>query len=274
MWPNTTCPNPDCPNRGILTLDANTLFFLIEGTISYVQNQYPDLTTKASRLPRILEELDRYLGVIKGRCSLDGDLHISDRVLHEEVLVVDPRAKDLAMLKNYRNVEREQILGVVRDHFPQPTIVPDREIRALRGLFDNPDIRPDDRDASLIVVVCHLATNGLPTIVLTDDPDFVAPIKWLMRQESVILGEQLTFATNRIMYRDYFGFLWQLHDCCSLPTPRYKPLATAYYNALLKRLPDLTNPEVRNRDMERLRKAWSIHTDSIQFKAAGVQARG
>jgi len=274
MSPNRTCPNSGCPNRGMLAIDANCILFLVEGAIKHAQTVYPDLTN-AARLPHILEELDGYLGTFRRCCSLDQTLYISNRVF-DEVSLDDRREiarKGLIELKKYSNTERRDIFQVLRNHFPQPTIVPDREIRALRGLFHNQDICPFDRDASLMVVVCHLATNELPTIVLTDDPDFIAPIKWLMRQESVIIGEELTFTTNRIMYRDYLGFLWRLHDCCSLPTARYEPLANAYHTALVTRLPKLKRQEVLQRDMERLRKIWAIHTESIRLKGTGSQPR-
>ena len=273
MPSNRTCPNPSCPNRGVLVLDTNFLLFLIEGTIRYVRDYYPDLTTKASRLEHVLDELAHHLSIIRDCCSLDGNLHISNRVLYEEVLVVDPRAKDLAQLKSYRNGERARILRVVCNHFPQPSIVPDREIQALRSQFTNPNIRPEDRDASLMIVACHLATSGQPTIVLTNDPDFVDPIKLLMHQGSVGLGEE-TFPTNLIIYRDYSKFLLRLHDCCGLPTTRYKPLAIAYLLALYKRSPNLERQEVRRRDEESFEKGLKILADSIEFKSAGAQARG
>ena len=272
MSPNTTCPNPDCPNRGILTLDANTLFFLIEGTIRYVQDQYSDLTTNASRVPRILEEFDGYLGIIKGCCSLDGTLYISDRVFNE-VSLDDRREidrKGLIELKKYNNAQRGQILQVLQDHFPQPTVVSEQEIQSLRALFPNPEIRPHDRDASLMVVACDLATGGQPTIVLTSDPDFIAPIRWLMQQGVVTLGTGHTFPTDRILSRTYFHFLLRLHDCCSLASDRYNPLVEAYFSAQVQRLRRLRRNNVVKRITDELQEMWKIHTKSVQYKVAGA----
>lgn len=265
MSPSGRCPKPDCPNRGILTLDANTLFFLIEGTIRYVQDQYPDLATKASRLPRILEELDSYLKTIEGCCSLDGALHISDLVFYEEVLDVD--SKKLIELKKYNSVQREQILRVLREHFPQPRIVSRQEIQSLCGLFPNPEICPHDRDASLIVVACDLAASGQPTIVLTSDPDFIAPIRWLMQQGVVTLGEGCVFSTDQIMDRRYFHFVRCLHDCCNLPTARYEALGNTYIAAQLQRLPDLRK-DVMSRNISELQKVQLLHTKAVQHKCA------
>jgi len=272
MLPNRTCPNSNCANRGILTLDANSLFFLIEGTIRYVQGQYLDLTTNTSRVPCILEELDSYLGIIKGCCSLDGTLYISDWVFNE-VSLDDRREiirKGLIELKKYSNAQRGQMLQVLRSHFPRPTVVSEQEIRAMRGLFPNPEICPHDRDASLIIVACGLATCGQPTIVLTSDPDFAAPIKWLVRQSVVTLSEGHTFPTDRILNRTYFHFLLRLHDCCGLASDRYKPLAEAYFNAQVQRLPRLRRNNVVKRITDELQEMWKIHTKSVQYKVAGA----
>ncbi len=263
MLPNRVCPNPSCPNRGILTLDANSLFFLVEGTIRYVQGQYPDLITNASRLPRILEELDSYLRTIEGCCSLDGALHISDLVFYEEVLEVD--SKELIELKKYNSAQRGQILQVLREHFPQPRVVSLQEIQSLRALFPNPEIRPHDRDASLMVVACHLAVNERPVVVLTSDPDFTTPIKVLMRQGSVTLGEECTFPTSQIMYRHYFHFMRCLHDCCNLPSERYEVLGNTYIAAQLQRLPSLRK-DVMRRVISEVQEVQAIHVKAVQYK--------
>lgn len=263
MPPNKTCTNSGCPNRGILTLDANSLFFLIEGTIRYVQGQYPGLTTNASRLPRILEELDSYLRTIEGCCSLDGALHVSDLVFYEEVLEVD--RKELIELKKYNSAQRGQILQVLREHFPQPRVVSQQEIQSLCALFPNPEICPHDKDASLIVVACDLATSGQPTIVLTSDPDFIAPIRWLMQQGVVTLGTEHTFPTNQIMDRHYFHFVRCLHDCCNLPTARYEALGNTYIAAQLQRLPNLKK-NVMRRVISEVQEVQAIHVKAVQYK--------
>ena len=117
MSPSGRCPKPDCPNRGMLTVDANFIFYLVEGAIRYAQTSYPDLTN-ADRLPHILEELDGYLGIIKRCCSLDGTLYISDLVF-DEVSLNNRREidrKGLVELKKYSNAERKQeILSNVVD---------------------------------------------------------------------------------------------------------------------------------------------------------------
>ncbi len=276
MSPSGRCPKPDCPNRGMLTVDANFIFYLVEGAIRYAQTSYPDLTN-ADRLPHILEELDGYLGIIKRCCSLDGTLYISDLVF-DEVSLNNRREidrKGLVELKKYSNAERRQIFQALRNHFPQPRIVSEQKIQALRGLFPNPEICPHDRDASLMVVVCDLAACGQPTIVLTSDPDFVAPIRWLVRQGVATLGGGHTFPTSQIQNRHYFHFLLSLHDCCNLDTNKYNPLAEVYFNAQIQRSEQLRSGSVFRRIMNELQEIWKIHSASLQHKnTAANLARG
>lgn len=239
--------------------------FSYEGAIKYVQEQYPDLKTNARRLPRILEELDRFLKGIENSCSLDGALHISDLVFYEEVLEVDN--KELLELNKYSRVERGQILQVLREHLPQPRVVSPQEIQSLRALF-NPRIRPDDRDASLIVVACHLAANAEPVVVLTSDPDFTDPVKSLVRRRSVTLG-RFTFPTNQIMHRHYFSFMRKFHDCCNLPSEIYEVLGNTYLGAQLQRLPNLRK-DVMKRVVGELQELQIIHAKAVQYKCAMV----
>lgn len=269
MSPNQGCPNPDCPNRGMLTLDANTVFFLVEGAIRRCQVSHPALTN-AGRLPCILEELDRYLETIKRCCSLDGTLHISDQVFGE-VSLNDRREivrMGLKELIKYNSSERRQILQVLRRHFPQPPVASEHEIRALRELCLNPDVRLHDRDASLMVVAFHLAGNGESVVVVTSDPDFVKPIRWLVRQGVVTLEEGYAIPTERILNRHYFNFLRRLHDCCNLGTDVYNTLAETYFNAQVERATRLRRDDVFQRVMGELQEIWKVHSVSLQYKDA------
>lgn len=263
MLPNRTCPNSSCPNRGILTLDANSILYLAEGAIRHARTLYPDLTN-AGRLPHVSEELDSCLKTIEGCCSLDGALHVSDLVFYEEVL--DVESKGLIELKKYSSTQRRQILQVLQEHFPQPRVTSEHEIQALCSLFNDPSIRPLDRDASLIVVACQLAMNEKPVIVLTSDPDFTVPLNLLMRQGSVTLGGG-TFSTSWIMHRHYFHFIRRLHECCNLSSEVYRVLGDTYLDTQLLRLEgDLKKKTVGRRILSEVRQLLTIHTKAIQYK--------
>lgn len=246
-------------------MDANFLLYLIEGTIKYVQVQFPTLTTNSSRLPQVLQELDTNLKLLKNCCSVDGDLKTSSQVLIEEVLEVDPNQKELEQLRKYNRRNVAEIMQIVRSNFPNHNIVVEQEIHDLRRLFDNPNVRPADRDASLIVLACQLGLTGQKPIVLTSDHDFHIPIKYLMAQNTIsILGN--SYPTNQLVYRDYYLFIRRMHDCCNLSTERYSPLAYEYHSALVNRVLNLRKQDVIKRTIVYLGKMWDIHTISILYK--------
>lgn len=248
-------------------MDANFLLCLIEGTIRYVQDQFPNLITNANRLPQIIQELETNLMIIKDCCSLDGDLKISSQVLFEEVIEVDPRQKGLEQLRKYNNRSLTEIMQIVRSNFPNHNLVSEQEIQDIRELFNDPNVRPADRDASLIVLACQLGLNDQKPIVLTSDPDFHSPIKYLMAQNTISLSGN-NYPTNQLLYRNYFSFLIRMHDCCNLDTQRYTSFAVQYYNGLVNRIPDLRRENVIKRTLMDLSEMWDIHTTSILYKGA------
>lgn len=271
MSPRSPCNKLECPNNGKLVLDANSVFYIAEGAIKSVEAQHPDLTN-ANRLPYILDELDYLLNTIRSCCSRDGNLHISDCVM-SEVSLDDKREidrKGLAELGKFSNSQRRNMFQILCHYFPIPVVVSEQEIQAVRRLFNNPRIRPNNRDASLLRVTLGLAINGEVAIVVTSDPDFIKPIRWLIKQGKVSLGEGHPVPTDKILNTNYFHFLLRLHDCCVLSSDKYKPLAEAYFNAQVQRLPGLRRNNVSKRVSEELQIMWKIHTTSVQYKVTRI----
>ena len=268
MLPNRSCPHPNCPNGGILVVDANSIFFLVEGAIAYTETLCPKLTN-SERLPYILEDLDGYLDTVKRSCGLDGNLHISEPVFGEVSL--DNRReierKDLSQLRKYSNAQRRQMLRVLQNHFPEPRVTSDDEVRAVCNLFSDAATRPFDRDASLIVTALHLAANEDPVVVITSDPDFTTPLNLLMESGTVTLGGGRSYPTSRIMGRHYFHFIRRLHDCCNLPSDVYEVLGNTYILAQVQRLPTLRTA-VAKRVTTELQELLGIHTTAVQYKCA------
>lgn len=265
IYNNAGCPFEDCPNRGFLALDANFLFYIIEGTIKYVQDSYPDLTTHSDRVETILLELRNILGLISNCCSSGEQLHISDRILNEEVLSVIPEDKDLIQLSRYTHAQRSRILRAVREFLPNPIVVNDIEVEDLRNVFQDPDINPDEYDATLIISACRLSNSESRAIIITSDPDFSDPITILMQLEEVILGGN-TYQTTNLSSRDFFRFLIQIHDCCTLSSDRYSPLIEAFFGAHLRRLPRLNHDNVHTRTIGELDSFFQINNESLRLK--------
>ena len=253
----------------MLVLDTNFLFILIEGIIRYVQELNPELATKANRLPCIIQEIDKVITIIRGCCSLDGNIYISNRVLYDEVMVVDPRARGLIEFSKYNNNNRREILRVLQNHMPEPRIIPELEVKGLQHLFANPNICPKDRDASLMVLSLHLGSEGMPSLVLTEDPDFKKPFRQLIRKGAITL-EGTEFPTSRTIDRSYFSFLDKLHRCCGLTSEQYTHITQAYLLALYNRSAEIKRQKVGVRNDQLVANALKIFTTSINLKSAGV----
>ncbi len=269
MPPAEECPNPECPNKGLLAIDANAVLYLVEGAIKHTQSLFPQLS-RTQRLPRVLRELDSYLATIKNFCSTDGSIHISDQVFNEVSL--EDRSeiirKGLVELQNYSRQERRQIHQILLSHFSEQMIISEDEIQALRNLFNDPNVRPQNRDASLIATACHLASNGGRVIVVTGDPDFIHPLNLLMRKGSVTFGDGCSFPTNQIIYRHYFNFVRRLHDCCNMASEIYNDIGNSYINAQLQRLPALRRHDVMSRIVGDLKELIAVHTKALGYKCA------
>lgn len=266
MLPNRICPDSNCPNGAILVVDANSILFLVEGGIRRVRTLYPNLTN-VSRLPHILEELSGYLDTMKGCCSLDGCLHISEPVLGEVSLENrrEIERKGLSQLRQYSNTQRRQIHRLLQDHFLEPQVTSGDEVRAICSLFSDPAERLLDSDASLIVTACHLAANEDPVVVITSDPDFTTPLNLLVRKGTVTLGGGHSYPTTRIMGRHYFHFMRCLHDCCNLPSDVYEELGNTYLLSQIRRLPSL-RPATARRVYAEVQETLKIHTTAVQYK--------
>ncbi len=252
-------------------IDANAILFLVEGSIKHTQSLFPELS-HAQRLPHVLSELDSCLSTIRHFCGTDESIYVSDRVFDEGSLG-DRGAlarKGLDELKRYSNQERGQMHQILLSHFPEPMIIPEVEIVALRKLFDDPNVRPQDRDASLIVAACHLASNGERVIVVTSDPDFIRPLNILMAKGSVTFGDGCSFSTERIIYRPYFNFVLCLHDCCNMTSEVYTDIGITYLSAIIRRLAQLRRQDIKSSNERNLIDMLAIHTKSVQYKTVSA----
>jgi len=64
MSTNVMCRDASCANGGVPVVDANSIFYLVEGAISRAEDLYPD-ASRSELLPHILCELDDYLKTIR-----------------------------------------------------------------------------------------------------------------------------------------------------------------------------------------------------------------
>lgn len=261
-----SCNDPYCPNRGMLAADTNYIFYIVEGTIRMVRSQNPGMAQLDDQADLIAQELDTNLSIIEGCCAVDGRLRTSDRILFEEMLAIEPRRNGLLELSRFSANQQQRIFRVVRNHLRDAPVYERDTVRELRMLVDNRDLRPDDIDATLILVACELARENGNSVLLSSDPDLTDALTELDKIEDAQIGG-LVLPTERITRREYFPFITRLHDCCSLSSERYDPLADAYNALLTTRVARLERPEVRRREEQRLQSVFRLHTVSVRLKA-------
>lgn len=263
-----SCNDPGCPNRGMLAVDTNYIFYLVEGTIRMVRSQNPGVTQLDDQADLIARELDANLLIVEGCCALDGKLRTSDRMLFEEMLVVEPQELGLLELPRFSAAQQQRIFQAVRDHLRDARVFEEATVDRLRDLVPNLDVRPDDIDATLILLACELARDNAGSIILSNDPDLEDALMELEKIGNASIGD-IALPIQAITSRNYFSFIIRLHDCCSLPSHRYEPLAEAYNALLVTRIPQIGRREVQRRETQRLQLFFTLNTESVRLKSQG-----
>lgn len=133
------CPKPErCLNRGRLVLDADSVVFLLNGTVLFVREAYPELRTWDMKIPMVRDALHDLFSDFR-RCAEDRLLHVSEVVLTQELDLVTPCASvgkwlDASELRNVRRRHRRQLQSMLsRDLSPFPA--DDTMMESLRSEF-------------------------------------------------------------------------------------------------------------------------------------------
>lgn len=267
------CHIPNCSNRGFLAVDTNFILFMIEGVIEYVLDNFEELHTRAEQVEQIVTELDTTFRIIETCCALDENLHTSSAILREEILVIDPETRQMVGLKRYTHQQRDEIFRVVRQHLTNEFFVDEEMLGEHMAVYENPRVRPHGRDATLLIAALQLAKENEPTIILTRDPDFVQALRVLLDLQSVRINNE-DIQTDKILKRGFFEFTTRIHQSCSLPTNRYKALIAGFQGMVAARIPDLDKDKVKIKELAQLRILWKAGADSIEQKAARMEAEG
>jgi len=242
------CPRPGCINRGILVLDADSMFFLLNGTVLFVCETYPELREWDKRLPVIVEVLAGLLCIFR-RCALDGDLYISGRILYEELDLVAPSQSVEKWLpgSHLNKLDKghlRQLQQVIRGSL-NPYHADDEVKNAVRKALGR-EVWPTDRDASNLVAGCELAQSGERTLVVAHDHGYEEPIKKLRLKKNLILESGRELSTTHLQRRPYENFLLNMHASCCLDSDRFRALSSGFYEAQIKRLGETENRRIKN----------------------------
>lgn len=261
------CQNANCPNRGHITVDTNFALLVIEGMVEYVLKNVEGLHTKDDQIERIVAEIDITFRMIETCCALGGTLHTSSTILRDEILVADPDARQLGGMSRFTRQQVDQMLACVQQHLGSEFFIEPERVGEFRAIFDNPTIRPHDRDATLLLTALDLAKSNEPTIILSRDPDFADALQVLLYLENIHVGNE-DLNTAKLMNRGFLEFITRIHASCSLPSDRYKSLISGFLKKIAIRLPDLEKNHVINRETMKLNQLWEMGAESVERKAA------
>jgi len=243
------CPRTHCINKGILVLDADSVVFLLNGIILFVRDTYEELREWDRRLSKIEETLAEVLSIFC-RCAPDGQLHIPETILHEELDLVKPsRSVEKWLPGSYLGALRKRHLRVVQNGLAasvHPSPVNDDEKESLRQIF-GPEARPGDRDATVLLLACELSHSGQRTLVVAHDHGYKRPISILQRTSMVQLASGRTLSPTHLEWRPYENFVLRLHESCCLDSERFDRLSFAFCRPQWKRLEEIDNRGTRAR---------------------------
>jgi hypothetical protein len=250
-------------------VDANSIFYLVEGAIWRAEVLYPG-ASRSDLLPHIIAELDDCLKTVRSCCSLDGEIHISERVFNEVSLHdrSDLERKGLERLRGFTGRQRGTMRELLSAHLGLPTVVSQADVDALRGGFRDRTVRPHDADGSLIVLACQLSAEGNPVVIVTSDPDLFAAVGQLVESDYVRLAGSVDLPTGQVRCRHYFNFVRRLHDCCNLASEVYEVVGNSYIISQMERMPSLRRQATTRRVRTELRQVLAVHTTALQHKCA------
>lgn len=261
-----SCTNTECPNWGKLVVDANVVRYLLGGTIDMVGRGYVDKSW-SQKLPYVKADLKTNLEILK-RCSCDNELYISDPVLSEELDVANLKdgahPPDLSQ-SVYSTQDVTTLRQVVLGCICVPTSTTDSEIAEFRSLLKNHGSDLADRDASLILVASKLSQYGIPTIIISQDPDFAGPWQILAELGNFSLGG-ITYRTDKLMLRSYADFITRAHECCTYSSEKYSALLNAWLLSIILRHITSLNQESRTILVRQVTRAIRVKDVSIANK--------
>ncbi len=191
------CTDSECPNWGTLVIDANVAIYTLSASLAIVEevNMNNDWPT---RLPEVEKTFEECLEKTK-RCSLNGQLCCSEKVLNEELDInglgkgTRPPGKSRSV---YSARERGGLRQILSSHFSGAIIATDSEVRELRTLLSTRSVYTLDYDASILVAALKVSQTGIPTLHLSSGhiQAFHGVPQDLLKSEAPII-----FAATRVL---------------------------------------------------------------------------
>jgi len=267
---NHSCLDPNCDNRAVLVLDANSVFFLMRGTARLVEDRY-SLPNRQARASQIATELCRNFELLRC-CSTDGNVHTSEAVLSEEISLARPGNavyKAVPELKGFTwKGQLTEIQDALTSYLWPPLVTDQRQVDGLQSFLANHQLCPSDRDCTLILLACIKASDGNRTYLISNDYQVSRSVWFLAERGTVNLsGEVLSLELLNCL--PYQRFFLTSHDKCCLCSRRFMDLYFAYLLAEYERKGEgFRRPDAERRMQMNVSEALRLLKRSVGKKMA------
>jgi len=184
------CNKTDCPNWGIIVVDANPIRYLLNATIEL---EYRNLGRGgwSRKLPEVQVSLTSNLELVK-HCSADGQMVIPEIIWSEELTVDDLKESAHPFSRNtsvYTEAEVRVLRDAIKNSVNIYTDISCSDINQLRAfLRTNGGEHLADHDAALFTVALRLSQGDVPVLIVSQDPDVINPWCILIKQGSIELS--------------------------------------------------------------------------------------
>jgi len=246
---NHSCVDPSCENRAILVLDANSVFFLMRGTVRLVEESY-SLPNRQARASQIATELCRNFELLRC-CGTDGNVHTSEAVFSEEISLAHTGNvvyRAVPELKGFTwKRQLTEIQNALTSYLWPPPVTDQGRLYALQSFLAKQQLYPSVRDCTLILLACMKASDGTRTHLISNDYQVSRSVRFLAERRTVNLsGEVLSLGLLNCL--PYQRFLLTSHDKCCLCSGRFMDLCFAYLFAEYERSAEgLRRPDAERR---------------------------
>lgn len=263
----TKCNKDDCPNWGMIVVDANPIRYLLCATIE-LERKNIGQGGWSPQLPKVQASLSSNLELIK-HCSSDNQIVIPEIMWSEELTVGKLRESAHPLYRNtsvYTKAEVRTLRDVIKNSLNVYTGIQQSDISQLQAFFrTNGNEYLADHDTTLFVTALKLGQGTIPVRIVSQDPDVQNPWFVLARQGSIELSG-VQYKTDALVVRSYADFVTCFHKCCACSSDKYKEFCHAWLFPITGRQMQKSNQRGQIKLIRQVHDTIRIVEDSIEEK--------
>lgn len=237
-----SCPYAECKNKKLIVLDTSLLVAILNFLCQQYESAHGTDPVVGS-FDDLCSGLQYFLDCLR-ECAVDGCLHVSTRVLRNEVNALDRESTirrrvplpDRLMSPN--RLAAYGRLNQLLEAYLLPTDIADELVAQLHAAYAGRRSISDE-DMSLLAVAI-VKSEGLKKVaVLSLDEEL---LDWGLKIRSLrkVLYEGSQLSTLHIEPEYGVTFLAMLHDCCEIETSPFQSLAQFVESRDINRIEELS----------------------------------